>query len=124
MSTRIHAALQEIAGALYRLGEQAVAERVFEVIGTTDDTATMLATVRVPWQPNEAAKAILKPLCDATGGVEDCIVRLDGRNEQHDGGPTYRQARFDSSRDIFVCSATGNALPNVLGWALARAEDE
>lgn len=124
MSTRIHAALQEIAGALYRLGERATAERVFELIGTTDDTASVLAAVRVPWQDTADAKLILKPLCDATGAVEGCIVRLDARNERHDGGPTFRQAWFDSSRDTFVCSATGNTLPNVTGWALARSEDE
>lgn len=124
MSSRVHAALQEIAGSLFRLGECSAAERVFELIGVANDTSSALAAVRVPWQSIDDARLILNPFCDATGAVDGCIVRLNPQNERHDGGPIYRQAWFDSNRDVFVCSATANTLPNVIGWALARAEDE
>lgn len=123
MSLRTHAALQEIAGALYRLGERATAERVFELIGTNDDTFAMLSKVRIPWQPTEDAKPVLKSLCDATGVVEGCVVQLDARHEQHDGGPVYRQAWFDYARNMFVCSSSANTLYNVIAWALARPEE-
>jgi len=124
MATRIHASLQEIAGSLYRLGERATAERLFELIGTTDDTASVLGAVRVPWQAADDAKLILRSFCDAKGTVEGCIVRLNQRSSRHDGGAVYRQAWFDSSRDVFVCSVSGNPLANVVGWALASTEDE
>lgn len=123
MSLRTHAALQEIAGALYRLGERAAAERVFELIGTNDDTFALLSKVRIPWQPVEDAKPVLKSLCDASGAVEGCVVQLDPKHEHHDNGPTYRQAWFDWSRNAFVCSITNNTLPNVIAWALATPEE-
>jgi hypothetical protein len=49
---------------------------------------------------------------------------LNQRSSRHDGGAVYRQAWFDSSRDVFVCSVSGNPLANVVGWALASTEDE
>jgi hypothetical protein len=77
-----------------------------------------LSAITVPWQTIDEAGHRLRALCNVTGAVEGCLVRLDAQHALYDGGPIYRQAWFDGARNAFVCSATGVSLNNVLGWAL------
>ena len=71
----------------------------------------------VNWQKPEDAFCV--PSTEY-GCVDGMIVRLDTSFPYHDGGPEFRQARFDLAVGGFICSATGCNLRNVTGWVLGR----
>jgi len=121
-TSRVHAAIQEMAAALHRLGQSSSAERVFELIGSSSDLEASLSSVMVPWHDLDDAHLFLGPLCDANGIVAGCLVRIDAGHAQ-DKDSVFRQANFDSTQNAFVCPSSGSALANVNGWALGSAPE-
>lgn len=117
---RMHAALEEIAGALHHLGQGQVGDRVFELIGTRADPDDALELVRVQWQaPQDATQLLIPSHFQASKGlVAECIVQLDVDHPGHDGGPLIRQATYDINRNRFFCPISGADFVNVTGWTL------
>jgi hypothetical protein len=77
---------------------------------------------KTPWRVREEAKSALKAVRTTGGMVNKVLVYLDTAHPDHDGGSTYRPARYVVKDDCFFCATTNRELLNVHGWLLLGEE--